>query len=101
MAKSAFYLTGMGFSLVFPALGVVAVSAAAAVNCGAALATYTFADMFLGVTGRAGGAGDDRAGVPVISSGGSRAGSDGAIADPRVKKRPSVCTAVEAAASSS
>lgn len=52
MAKIGVLLTGMGFSLVFPALGVVAVKAVPPQNQGAALATYTvFMDMSLGVTG--------------------------------------------------
>ncbi|EJN2437384.1 MFS transporter [Salmonella enterica] len=52
MAKIGVLLTGMGFSLVFPALGVVAVKAVPPQNQGAALVTYTvFMDMSLGVTG--------------------------------------------------
>ncbi|SPX09374.1 major facilitator superfamily protein [Escherichia coli] len=44
-------LAGAGFSLVFPALGVVAVKAVPQQNQGAALATYTvFMDLSLGVT---------------------------------------------------
>ncbi|MBP1520469.1 MFS transporter [Salmonella enterica subsp. enterica serovar Worthington] len=53
MAKIGVLLTGMGFSLVFPALGVVAVKAVPPQNQGAALATYTvFMDMSLGLPGR-------------------------------------------------
>lgn len=93
MAKIGVLLTGMGFSLVFPALGVVAVKAVPPQNQGAALATYTvFMDMSLGVTG-AGGAGDDLGGRAGDLSGGGRAGSDGAIADLALKKTASVCTA--------
>lgn len=45
-------LTGFGFSLVFPALGVEAVNKAPAGNAGAALAAYgLFIDISLGVTG--------------------------------------------------
>jgi Arabinose efflux permease len=45
-------ITGIGFSLVFPALGVEAVRSAPAANAGAALAGYgLFIDMSLGVTG--------------------------------------------------
>lgn len=52
MAKLGTVLTGAGFSLVFPALGVVAVKAVPPQNQGAALATYTlFMDMSLGITG--------------------------------------------------
>ncbi|VFS58625.1 major facilitator superfamily transporter [Kluyvera cryocrescens] len=41
MAKVGTFLAGAGFSLVFPALGVVAVKAVPQQNQGAALATYT------------------------------------------------------------
>lgn len=94
MAKIGVLLTGMGFSLVFPALGVVAVKAVPPQNQGAALATYTvFMDMSLGGYRAAGGAGDDLGGRAGDLSGGGRAGSDGAIADLALKKTASVCTA--------
>ncbi|RAO75825.1 MFS transporter [Dyella jiangningensis] len=49
-------LCGIGFSLVFPALGVVAVERVSAGNRGAALAAYSvFIDVALGVTGPLGG----------------------------------------------
>lgn len=52
MAKIGTLLTGAGFSLVFPALGVVAVKAVPQHNQGSALATYTvFMDLSLGVSG--------------------------------------------------
>lgn len=52
MAKIGTFLTGAGFSLVFPALGVVAVKAVPQHNQGSALATYTvFMDLSLGVSG--------------------------------------------------
>ncbi|MGF6437673.1 MFS transporter [Kosakonia sp. 1610] len=52
MVKLGVFLTGAGFSLVFPALGVVAVKAVPRHNQGSALATYTvFMDLSLGVTG--------------------------------------------------
>lgn len=52
VAKLGAFLAGAGFSLVFPALGVVAVKAVPAQNQGSALATYTvFMDLSLGVTG--------------------------------------------------
>lgn len=93
MAKIGVLLTGMGFSLVFPALGVVAVKAVPPQNQGAALATYTvFMDVFGGYRA-AGGAGDDLGGRAGDLSGGGRAGSDGAIADLALKKTASVCTA--------
>lgn len=52
MAKLGVFLAGAGFSLVFPALGVVAVKAVPQNNQGSALATYTvFMDLSLGITG--------------------------------------------------
>lgn len=67
MAKIGVLLTGMGFSLVFPALGVVAVKAVPPQNQGAALATNTvFMDISLGITGPLAGLVMTWAGVPVI-----------------------------------
>ncbi|WP_134090468.1 MFS transporter [Olivibacter sp. XZL3] len=52
MAVLGASFTGLGFSLVFPALGVVAVSRASASNKGAALGAYgLFIDISLGITG--------------------------------------------------
>ena len=52
MAKAGAFLTGAGFSLVFPAIGVVAVKMVPQQNQGSALATYTaFMDLSLGITG--------------------------------------------------
>ncbi|NDJ55925.1 MFS transporter [Enterobacteriaceae bacterium 4M9] len=52
VANLGAFLAGAGFSLVFPALGVVAVKAVPAQNQGSALATYTvFMDLSLGITG--------------------------------------------------
>ncbi|MGF6103014.1 MFS transporter [Enterobacter sp. A4] len=67
VAKVGVFLAGAGFSLVFPALGVVAVKAVPQQNQGAALATYTvFMDMSLGITGPLAGLVMSWAGVPVI-----------------------------------
>ncbi|HVJ31527.1 MAG TPA: MFS transporter [Terriglobia bacterium] len=52
MAQFGAALTGLGFSLVFPALAVEAVSLVPAPNRGAALGAYSvFADLSLGATG--------------------------------------------------
>ena len=67
MAKMGALLTGSGFSLVFPAIGVVAVKAVPPQNQGSALAAYTtFMDMALGITGPLAGLIMSYAGVPVI-----------------------------------
>ncbi|WP_158784994.1 MFS transporter [Pantoea sp. BAV 3049] len=67
MAKLGAFLTGAGFSLVFPAVGVVAVKAVPPQNQGSALATYTaFMDLSLGITGPLAGLVMSYFGVPVI-----------------------------------
>lgn len=66
-AKVGTFLTGAGFSLVFPALGVVAVKAVPQHNQGAALATYTvFMDLSLGITGPLAGLLMAWTGIPTI-----------------------------------
>ncbi|WP_314138622.1 MFS transporter [Buttiauxella noackiae] len=67
MAKVGTFLTGAGFSLVFPALGVVAVKMVPQQNQGSALATYTvFMDLSLGITGPFAGLVMAYSGVSVI-----------------------------------
>lgn len=67
MAKLGAFLTGAGFSLVFPAVGVVAVKAVPPQNQGSALAAYTtFMDLSLGITGPLAGFAMSYLGVPVI-----------------------------------
>ena len=67
MAKVGALLTGAGFSLVFPAIGVVAVKVVPPQNQGSALATYTaFMDLALGITGPLAGLIMSYAGIPVI-----------------------------------
>ncbi|EBJ4780992.1 MFS transporter [Salmonella enterica] len=90
MAKIGVLLTGMGFSLVFPALGVVAVKAVPPQNQGAALATYTvFMDMSLGVTGPLAGLVMTWAGVPVIYLAAAGLVAMALLLTWRLKKRPS------------
>ncbi|WP_455818314.1 MFS transporter [Pseudomonas cerasi] len=67
LARVGALLTGAGFSLVFPAIGVVAVKVVPPQNQGSALATYTaFMDLALGITGPLAGLVMNYAGVPVI-----------------------------------
>ncbi|WP_052130901.1 MFS transporter [Erwinia typographi] len=67
VAKLGAFLTGAGFSLVFPAVGVVAVKAVPPQNQGSALAAYTtFMDLSLGITGPLAGFAMSYLGVPVI-----------------------------------
>ncbi|EIM4975374.1 MFS transporter [Salmonella enterica] len=100
MAKIGVLLTGMGFSLVFPALGVVAVKAVPPQNQGAALATYTvFMDMSLGGTGPLAGLVMTWAGVPVIYLAAAGLVAMALLLTWRLKKRPSA--ALPKAASSS
>ncbi len=93
MAKIGVLLTGMGFSLVFPALGVVAVKAVPPQNECNAGDLYRLYGYVFGGYRAAGRAGDDLGGRAGDLSGGGRAGSDGAIADLALKKTASVCTA--------
>jgi len=67
MAQVGALLTGAGFSLVFPALGVVAMKAVPPQNQGSALATFTaFMDLSLGVVGPLAGVLMAHAGVSSI-----------------------------------
>ena len=84
-------LAGVGFSLVFPALGVVAVKAVPQQNQGAALATYTvFMDLSLGVTGPLAGLVMSWAGVPVIYLAAAGLVAIALLLTWRLKKRPPV-----------
>ena len=86
MAKIGVLLAGAGFSLVFPALGVVAVKAVPQQNQGAALATYTvFMDLSLGVTGPLARAGDELGGRTGDLSGGGGTGHNRVITDVAIK----------------
>jgi len=67
VAMGGAFLTGAGFSLVFPALGVVAVQKLPQENQGSALATYSaFLDLSLGVTGPLAGILMAQAGIDAI-----------------------------------
>ena len=89
MAKIGVLLAGAGFSLVFPALGVVAVKAVPQQNQGAALATYTvFMDLSLGVTGPLAGLLMTWAGVPVIYLAAAGLVAIALLLTWRLKKRP-------------
>ena len=70
VAMGGAFLTGAGFSLVFPALGVVAVKKLPQENQGSALATYSaFLDLSLGVTGPLAGILMAQAGIGAIYPG--------------------------------
>lgn len=89
MAKLGTFLTGAGFSLVFPALGVVAVKAVPQHNQGSALATYTvFMDMSLGITGPLAGLVMAYFGVPVIYTAAAVLAFFAMLLAWRLKKRP-------------
>jgi len=91
MAKAGTFLTGAGFSLVFPALGVVAVKVVPQQNQGSALATYTvFMDLSLGITGPLAGLVMAYAGVPVIYLAAAGLVFIALILAWRLKKRPPV-----------
>lgn len=93
MAKIGVLLAGAGFSLVFPALGVVAVKAVPQQNQGAALATYTvFMDLSLGVTGPLAGLVMTWAGVPVIYLAAAGLVAVALLLTWRLKKRPQVAS---------
>lgn len=67
LALAGAMLTGAGFSLVFPALGVVAVKRLPQQNQGSALATYTaFMDLSMGITGPLAGILVSHAGIASI-----------------------------------
>jgi len=89
LAKIGTLLTGAGFSLVFPALGVVAVKAVPQHNQGSALATYTvFMDLSLGVTGPLAGLLMAWTGIPVIYLAAAGLVMAALLLGWRLKKRP-------------
>ena len=89
LAKLGTLLTGAGFSLVFPALGVVAVGAVPPQNQGSALATYTvFMDMSLGITGPLAGMLLTWAGVSSIYLAAAGLAGLALLLGWRLKKRP-------------
>lgn len=91
LAKIGTLLTGAGFSLVFPALGVVAVKAVPPQNQGSALATYTvFMDMSLGITGPLAGLLMAWAGVSSIYLAAAGLAGVALLLGWRLKKRPPV-----------
>jgi MFS family permease len=91
MAKAGTFLTGAGFSLVFPALGVVAVKMVPQQNQGSALATYTvFMDLSLGITGPLAGLVMAYFGVSVIYFGAAVLVCIAFIMAGQLKKRPPV-----------
>ena len=93
------FLTGSGFSLVFPALGVVAVKAVPQHNQGSALATYTvFMDLSLGITGPLAGLLMAWTGIPTIYLAAAGLVMAALLLGWRLKKRPPVVEP-EAAAS--
>jgi MFS family permease len=69
-AMAGAFITGVGFSLVYPALGVVAVKKLPPENQGSALATYSaFLDLSLGITGPLAGVLMAQAGIDAIYPG--------------------------------
>ncbi|WP_434638356.1 MFS transporter [Klebsiella sp. I138] len=99
MAKIGTFFAGAGFSLVFPALGVVAVKAVPQQNQGSALATYTvFMDLSLGITGPLAGLLMAWAGISTIYLAAAGLVAVALLLSWRLKKRPPV-VAPEAAAS--
>lgn len=99
MAKIGTFFAGAGFSLVFPALGVVAVKAVPQQNQGSALATYTvFMDLSLGITGPLAGLLMAWAGISSIYLATAGLVAVALLLGWRLKKRPPVAEP-EAAAS--
>ncbi|HHT7540146.1 TPA: MFS transporter [Raoultella planticola] len=89
IAKVGTFFAGAGFSLVFPALGVVAVKAVPQQNQGSALATYTvFMDLSLGITGPLAGLLMAWAGISTIYLAAAGLVAVALLLSWRLKKRP-------------
>lgn len=102
VAKIGTFLAGAGFSLVFPALGVVAVKAVPQQNQGSALATYTvFMDLSLGITGPLAGLLMAWTGVSMIYLAAAGLVAAALLLGWRLKKRPPVETPKAASSSDS
>lgn len=88
MAELGTFFAGAGFSLVFPALGVVAVNGVSPQNQGSALATYTiFLDLSLGVVGPVAGLLMGYAGIASIYLAAAMLGGVGLLLTLRLSRR--------------
>jgi MFS family permease len=94
MALAGATLTGFGFSLVFPALGVEAVARVPAASRGAAIGVYSvFLDIALGITGPLAGMIATRLGYPAIFLGATLCCLAGSLLVIALKRRPAATVA--------